>query len=119
MYVVEYIEHSSTLAVRDWHGEMYELPVVGSRYWRDDVAYTVRDVSHEQTPVRVELAIDASRSREVAERLPSGWSVSVGRSKDTAEWRAELWKGSIPHPPPVFGMTGDAAVDELLGRAGF
>ena len=65
----EFAGSDHTAAVKEVSAEMFDLPEVGSRYWRGGLPYTVRGIA-EGDPAVVDLVLDRARSQEVdQERL--------------------------------------------------
>ena len=65
----EFAGSDQTAAVKEVSAEMFDLPEVGSRYWRGGLPYTVRGIA-EGDPAVVDLVLDRARSQEVdQERL--------------------------------------------------
>jgi hypothetical protein len=112
----EFAGSDHTAAVREVAAEMFDLPEVGSRYWRGGLPYTVRGIA-EGDPAVVDLVVDRARSQEVDQLLPAGWAIDVGRDRTTGRWSAVLFvKGEILRGSPIYGRDGDDALERALGE---
>ena len=112
----EFAGSDHTAAVKEVSAEMFDLPAVGSRYWRGGLPYTVRGIA-EGDPAVVDLVLDRARSQEVDQLLPEGWAIDVGRDSTTGRWNAVLFvKGEIIRGSPIYGRDGDDAVERALAE---
>ena len=112
----EFAGSDHTAAVKEVSAEMFDLPEVGSRYWRGGLPYTVRRIA-EGDPAVVDLVVDRARSQEVLQLLPAGWAIDVGRDRTTGRWTAVLFvKGEIIRGSPIYGRDGDDAVERALAE---
>jgi len=110
----EFAGSDHTAAVKKVSAELFDLPEVGSRYWRGGLPYTVRGIA-EGDPAVVDLVLDRARSQEVDQLLPEGWAIDVGRDSTTGRWTAVLFvKGEILRGSPIYGRDGDDAVERVL-----
>ena len=110
----EFAGSDHTAAVREVSAEMFDLPEVGSRYWRGGLPYAVRGIA-EGDPAVVDLVLDRARSQEVDQLLPEGCAIDVGRDSTTGRWTAVLFvKGEILRGSPIYGRDGDDAVERVL-----
>ena len=112
----EFAGSDHTAAVKEVSTAMFDLPEVGSRYWRGGLPYTVRGIA-EGDPAVVDLVVDRARSQQVDQLLPAGWAIDVGRDSTTGRWTAVLFvKGEILGGSPIYGRDGDDAVERALAE---
>jgi hypothetical protein len=90
---VKIIEWEPTweMSLHELDGLMFDVPVVGSPYWRGNVAMRVRQIEDGDL-VRVHLERDAERQRDVLAGLPDGGAIECGRNSDTGMWQAAVEK---------------------------